>query len=504
MDWHRVGDAMSELNDDEFMNMGTPPSAPNGEMSDDQFMNAGAPPRSQPMASRPIGEETFRQIGLAGRDIAGAVPMAVAGAGDLINGAVNYGTSKLNKMVGTNIPQLGMPTGDVQRGLSATGVFPEYENKTEKNIGTAADIMLGGGESGVNTIKEGASNALDYAKSFANPVKTGLTGVKALTPEQILEDAAQNKSDAGGIFNQMRANGATYGPEKTEAIRAAVNQAVSDPSFVPEMNPKTLGIVNKLNQVADSGKMDLSTLHQYRTLLSRVGGSEDGISAAAVKNAINQHVYSTTSTDLISGTPEAAELLRYGTAAYARAARTEDVAEVIAKAGGDPNRLKAGLTRFVNKPENLYDMNDEEKIALKAAASNTTTEKLLKMAGKFGIDLGTSLTPGNTALPAVTGAMSTIAAEPLAGSAIVAGGTLARQGQKMLARGAAQKAYDLVKNRQLPDAPSSLMPSTTSSAGVSGQAAGGRVHKKPIKKTRSGVVYARPKRYPAIEAMRSR
>jgi hypothetical protein len=64
----------------------------------------------------------------------------------------------INAVTGSH---LGMPTDDVQKSISSIGIFPEYKNNTQKNMGTIASVLLGGGESTYNLAKQGYNGLAD-------------------------------------------------------------------------------------------------------------------------------------------------------------------------------------------------------------------------------------------------------------------------------------------------------------------------------------------------------
>lgn len=276
------------------------------------------------------------------------------------------------------------------------------------------------------------------------PVKNATSlarGVVARSPEQLEVASEGMKKAAGGIYNQMRAEGAVLNPSTANGLLMTIDGAVSKNKFIPNLNPKTVSIIDDLAETVrkNNGEIGLDELDQYRRLLTRVGGSEDGVSAMAAKKAIDDIVGNLGSQNLVKGNVKAVNLLQKGRAEYAKASRFDEVASIIIKADGDPNKIKAGLTRFVTNKDNLKGFNVAEIAALKDAARNNISEKLLKMFGKFGIDLGTNLTAGNTIGPLVGGYMASPAL-PLAG-------TVARQGQKYMARGKAEKALKAIEAR---------------------------------------------------------
>lgn len=287
-----------------------------------------------------------------------------------------------------------------------------------------------------------AGKAVKTAVSPAAKNTTSLAkGAMARSPDDLMLASEGMRKAAGGIYKQMRAQGAVLNPATSNRLIMTIDAEVAKNKFIPNLNPKTTSIIDDLaeNIKKNNGQIGLDELDQYRRLLGRVGGSEDGVSAMAAKKAIDDMVSSLGAQNLAKGNASAVSLLKKGRAEYAKAARFDEVADIIARADGDPNKIKAGLTRFVTNKDNLKGFNVAEIAALKDAARNNVSEKLLKMFGKFGIDLGTSLTPGNTIAPLVGGY--------LASPALPLAGTAARQGQKYIARGKAEKALRQIEAR---------------------------------------------------------
>lgn len=265
-------------------------------------------------------------------------------------------------------------------------------------------------------------------------------------------DALSSASDANfaassGLYKQMRDAGAVLNQSAAGDLSSNIDDALKQNLFIPQLNPKTLGIVDHIKAAIDAnGSMPLDQLDQYRRLLSRVGSSEDGVSAGSVKKAIDSTVNGLDQTDLQNGSPQAVDLLNQARASYAASSRFDDVAEVIQKANGDPNRLKAGLTKFAANDQNTIGWPQEAKDALQNAADTGIGENLLKALGKFGIDFSKSGT-GNTVLP-VLASMGKVGGASLVpgGMPMVAAATVARQAQKYLARGKAEQLLNTLQN----------------------------------------------------------
>lgn len=286
--------------------------------------------------------------------------------------------------------------------------------------------------------EDAAFNQLMTPEAGAQSGSALKAGFGARSPEELDAASSGMKSSAGNIYKQMRDVGATLNGDAANSLSSNIDSALKQNLFIPQLNPKTLGIVDHLKDaINQNGSIGLDELDQYRRLLGRVGGSEDGVSAGAVRNAIDSTVNGLTNDDLSNGSTQAVNLLNQGRVAYSQASKFEDIADVIGKANGDPNKIKQGLTNFLKNDNNTRGFNQDQLDAIRYAANTGIGENVLKAFGKFGLDFSkTGL--GNTALPALA---------TMAGHAPLAVfGTLARQGQKYMARGKAEQLLDYLQN----------------------------------------------------------
>lgn len=281
-------------------------------------------------------------------------------------------------------------------------------------------------------------SALDSLSGGGSNLMAGMT---ARSVDQMQAEADALKSGAGKTIEGAKQSGVVFNPEKSQGIVDAVNAALNKKDMIPEMNPKTLAIVNKISSLAETSDLGLSQLAQYRTMLNRIAPTEDGVSAGAVKKAIDSSVNSATEDDLIGGTTDAIKQLNIGRANYAAASRFEDISDLLSKANGDPNRIKAALSRFASDPDNYRGWPQAQVMALKTAADTGIVENLLKAFGKFGFSMGKPGV-GNTVLPALS--MASQAVGNPVGIPLAIGGTAARLGQTYLARGKADKLLDML------------------------------------------------------------
>lgn len=374
-----------------------------------------------------------RPLETMGLQFVGGLPAALASGSALANG-----------LRGSNFATRALASGAA--GAASGGAYGFGTGEGDGRLQSAGQGALVGGVLGAALpFAPAAGNAV--ATTTAKGVQTGARGVMARSPEILQDTADAMKKNAGGMFNQMRDIGAVINEAKTSDLLSNIDAAVKSKQFIPELNPKTLAIVNHIKEAASEGTLGINDLDQYRRLLSRVGNSEDGVSAGTVRNAIDSTVNSITENDLASGGREAVDLLNQARPAYSKAMKFKEVTDLVTKADGDPNRIKAAFQRFTANDENKKGFSLAEWDALKKAARTGIGENILKAFGKFGVDFSNSGT-GNTVLPTLM-AMGKVGGAALipGGLPAVAAATLARQSQKFIARGKVENALRVIEGR---------------------------------------------------------
>lgn len=296
-------------------------------------------------------------------------------------------------------------------------------------IGQAAGALAG------SFVPSGAASA---ARGAVTSARQGRAGYFARPSDELRPLAEAQKAAAGAMRNEMRDMRINITSKASNKLVKKLDSKLKDFDLDPDLSPVTNSIVKKIKNAASTGSINLNYLDQYRRQL-RGARQEDSAIAGAVRGAIDDIVNGLSPQDFdAKGGDRAVKLLNQFRKDWAKASKFDAVAEVLQKADGDPNRIKAGLTRFLNNEKNTLGFNKAEIEALKDAARAGTTEKILKMGGKFGLDFGTSLTPGNTVLPALSGA--------LVNPVVPALGTAARSAQKYVARGKAENLLKIIEN----------------------------------------------------------
>lgn len=384
--------------------------------------------------------------------------------------AVSRGAANIQQ--GWNNYEQQDPAGAADLKALGTALTMGLPGKTIPNVTNAAIDMAG------NAIKNVATDTALYAP---RGVASAAAGALAKSPEarQAVESSLKNAAtstynaldeknialNAGGaqkIFDNIREDlkagniqglsGSSH--PNTASTIDELGKWINSPAGTPAIIPKG-GVDAGVAAVKTSGigNVSLKELDGYRRQLAGASYSnpEDVRAAAIVRGAIDDAIHPDTSkitaNDLTNGNPEDMGLLKQAQTQWATKSRYEDINTILDKAAGDPNKIKSGLTKFLEKDKNTIGWPANELAALKNAASGTTMEKIYKMGGKFGLDLGTSTTLGNTVAPAIAAVASGGVGS---GAAVVVGGTVLRQLQKYMARGKAEQLLATIQKGGMP------------------------------------------------------
>lgn len=138
--------------------------------------------------------EVGRQLGLTGRAAVTGLTSLPTMVGDATNSLINMGIGGVNRLAGTNIPELAMPSAVVQQGMNAVGV-PQPQNAAERVVQDVAGALAGTG----GQVRLGQALAQSAA-----PVAAGVGRALATAPGGQLLGAAGSAGAAG----TARENGA--------------------------------------------------------------------------------------------------------------------------------------------------------------------------------------------------------------------------------------------------------------------------------------------------------
>jgi len=299
-------------------------------------------------------------------------------------------------------------------------------------------------------------------KHVAGGTKNLYKGFRARDVEALEQAANTIKDRSKQAYSYFRESGAKFKPQVSQKIiKQLESDLVSDGKLNPRLHDKVVGLMSDMKKEMKKTDLTLEGLDQWRQLFGEVAGNyTDKVNArkaSLLMRSIDDAMGNINHKDLMEGTQEAIDALNLGRSEWARQSKFNQITDIVRKSDGDANYLKRELKKFVNNPKKTRGFTKEEMETLNEAATTSFGEGIMKMLGKFGIDLGNSRI-GNTALPVLGGAAATTAGGGIVGGAAVpAIGTGARYGQKLLARGKAEKLLKTIEGvgdnapKSLPD-----------------------------------------------------
>ena len=374
-----------------------------------------------------------------------------------------------------DIPAYDMAGNKTNMGDLAGSIPQAISNFQQSNpiaagrIGSALDVVniaapfapIGKGQSTASAIGSAVDPVLKKAGSaIASPITAPIKGssnliqgVKARSAEELQKAGMALGRQSSQTYKAFRDAGAQIKPETINSILKNIDSdLVSTGKLNQSLHGKTLSVLEDFKTEAQSGNLSLEGLDQYRQLLGDVIRSDtdiagrmgaDAFKAKTAIKTIDDSVISLGADDII-GDKNAVNLLTQARKEWSQNRKFGDIARIVERAGGDANKLKRDLSSFLSNPKKTGSFTKDELESLKKAANQTTGEGLLKMVGKFGFDIGSGRSVGNTALP-IIGGLGAGAASGGVGALVPVAGTAARQAQKWVARGKVENLLNLIE-----------------------------------------------------------
>lgn len=350
----------------------------------------------------------------------------------------------------------------VQRQIGNVGNF--INNQAQAHPVIAGDVQAAGNAlSGIGTLaggagylaKTGVADAIDAAalntvKAPIQGTKNIASGIMARTPE-ILDQAAKDmKTVSSGLYKQSEAAGAVLTPEAGQNIVKSLDGIVpeSHTAASQSLYGKTISAIQGLRSDVENGDVSLQTLDRHRQILGNLAKditnpnlAQEAEAAGRAIDAIDESVNGLGPKDIQNQDTGAIDALNQARAQWSKAKKFEAVSGIIQKAGGDQAKIKQGFTSFIANKKNMIGFLPAEREALRVAATNNFSEKIMKGLGRFGVE------PGNVFLPIVTEGMAAPAGHAVGGGGLIAAGTVTRQANKYIARGKAENVLKTIERR---------------------------------------------------------
>ena len=359
----------------------------------------------------------------------------------------------------------GLATGGAVSGFASGALSPQeeagLENRSIQAVKSGATGAVIGGGLGIagkiaSNVKTSAvqlgKDVLAGYKAKPTEAIAGFTSKPVETLDSISEAIKEGSSNA---YKAMRESGAVLKPETTKLIFMNIDNSLEKSGILNiRLHGDTIGVLSDLKALAGekNGAIGLEELDQYRQLLGDVVKKNTDISGKINSDALKANIAINKLDDVVEnlggnaiqgGEKKSLDLLNTAREEWKRYRKFDAITSIVRKADGDPNRTKTLLQNFVNNPKNLRGFLPAEVEALKRAKTNSTAEGLMKAVGKFGFDIGSGRNAGNSALP-----IGSILIGGGTGGITAMVGTIARQAQKLSARGQVDDVLKLIQGQE--------------------------------------------------------
>jgi hypothetical protein len=351
-----------------------------------------------------------------------------------------------------------LATGSAVGGAEMSALSPQEKAglgnravETAKGAATGAAFgtALGVGGKVISSIGGGL-------KETAQAIKSGF---KAKPIEELGDIGQKIADDSSSLYKAVDESGATLRPEAISQLQGNIREAVSSGGTLFKTNhPKTIGLLKEIGKDIETkgGVVTFSQLDGYRKALSNAAQdsisplgrtTDDGRRLKSAIRSIDKYIDESPAEKIFNLPKEQAENViqtyREAQKQWGTYAKFDTIANLVKKADNDPNRLKTLVKNFVDNDRKTSGFSEAQIASLRKASENTNAAGFLKQFGKFGFDLGSGRNLGNTALP-VGSAMFGGAK----GMGLATIGTLARQAQKLEARGRIEDVLNLIRGQE--------------------------------------------------------
>jgi hypothetical protein len=355
----------------------------------------------------------------------------------------------------------GITAGGAVGGAVSSALSPQeqagLENRAMQTVkGGAVGGAVGAGFGVAGKVASGAVTlGRDILAGFKARPTEAIAGFTSKPVETLDSISAAIKDGSSNAYKAVRESGAIFKPEAIKSIFAGIDNSLKESGILnPRLHGDTIGILNDLKTLAKEkgDAIGLEELDQYRQLLGDVVKKNTDISGKINADALKANIAIDKLDEIVDGLGGNAlskgdkgtlDLLNTARTEWKRYRKFDAISSIVKRADGDPNRTKTLLQNFVNNPKNLRGFSNAEVEALKRAKTNSTSEGLMKAIGKFGFDIGSGRNAGNSALP-----IGSILIGGGTGGLTAIVGTVARQAQKLSARGQIDDVLKLIQGQE--------------------------------------------------------
>lgn len=326
--------------------------------------------------------------------------------------------------------------------MGAAKYGPEIANlgKSLMNTAIMKDTTSMGGPVSNIAAKIGQNETLQTLKS----------GKNARDFDAVDETTDNLSKNTNAAYENADAAGAVLTPEASinagNTVRTDVEKAI-DSELDPKLHSQTEAALNLFNKKAEKG-LTIQSIENTRKQLGRIayGKTTSPEDAFAAKHAINSLDNVSESMEanpdmLVSGSPDAVAALKEARYASTIERRHSEIADIVRKAAGNPNKLQTEFAKLYNNQKKFNSYAPDEQEMIKKMTNPSFWNKTLKTVGYAGFGGGHSTVP----------VLETLSA-PWNPSAIpsLATGTAANVTRNYLARGQTENLLKSIAGKSRP------------------------------------------------------
>lgn len=461
-----------------------------------KFPDAGRPtqPQVTPEAAPAPGPMDFLTQGLSGLNE--GIAAGLGAPVDLATAGINLATTGINKLAGTDLPQIEHPVGGSEtfRSVLSPTIKPESDNAAEqmtrrvtkevgamlipgaKPIAMAEKPLKVAAKELTAAIGSGSGAAIAQQVAPDNPlaelVGQLLGGLSPTAAESTLARGAAKKASKPSL-DQMRAEtdaaykvtrdlGVAYTPQAYDTMLGKVAKQALDEGISPERHKAAYSFImdmaKKRGEPLSLTELDQLRQRVRRDLITPSYGNQtmaaDAHFGEAILDGIDEMISGAKPADLAAGSPaEAMTAILNARASNSRLRKSEMLADALYKArlqtestgsgGNINNAIRQQIKGILTNPKRVAAFTKEERATMEELVKQGKLEGLLRLVGK--------LSPSGNGLMAALGIGGTIV-NPAA-AAVPAAGMIAKT---LADRGTISKAEKLqrkVAQKPIPETP---------------------------------------------------
>lgn len=428
---------------------------------------------------------------VAGGAVGGA-PGALIGSmalpiGDALNTLVNMISGGVNKVAGTEIPQLQMPSQVASQAMTQMGLA-EPQSRGERMLEAGAGgisstlaqlpALMKLGQQAVSPVTREVSKRLAEApkaqiaasapsaataqyvtEATGSPLAGMIAGVTTAAPFGMTATrkakgaptAEQLAQESANLFTKASESGVLFQSDAFINRMDKIGKDLRTEGYTPKAYPKIASALEELTNPATP--KDFTELQSLRKIIKGAQASADPQErrlASILVDDFDNTILNAPDTALIGGSKESIQMWKDARSAYSKLKKSEIFEDMLNNAeldkskftaSGAENSMAQQLRQLAKNDKKMRLFTKQEQESIENAAKGGTTQNLLKFYGRF----------------APTGVVSgifsggAIAYEPTIGAPLAAGAAASRMGAEAMRRTAIENLAAQMRLGRMPE-----------------------------------------------------